>query len=100
MGGGSPGDTAPLIEQVRTVWRDAGRDGERGIAALAYFSFGDDATDDSLAYLRECYAFLGDWTETIAQGASRSEDAVRGAVGAVEAGGVTELYFDPTTASP
>jgi alkanesulfonate monooxygenase SsuD/methylene tetrahydromethanopterin reductase-like flavin-dependent oxidoreductase (luciferase family) len=99
MGGGSPDDTAPIVEKVRAAWREAGRDGEPRIAALAYFSLGDDATDDSLAYLRDYYAFLGDWTETIAQGALRSEDAVRGAVAAFEAAGVTELYFDPTTAS-
>jgi alkanesulfonate monooxygenase SsuD/methylene tetrahydromethanopterin reductase-like flavin-dependent oxidoreductase (luciferase family) len=99
MGGGRPDDAREMAERVRAAWREAGRDGEPRIAALAYFSLGDDATDDSLAYLRDYYAFAGDWTETIAQGALRSEDAIRGAVQAFEAAGVTELYLDPTTAS-
>ncbi len=99
MGGGRPDDAKQMVEKVRAAWREAGRDGEPRIAVLAYFSLGDDATDDSLAYLRDYYGFLGDFTETVAQGALRSEDAVRGAVKAFEAVGVTELYFDPTTAS-
>jgi alkanesulfonate monooxygenase SsuD/methylene tetrahydromethanopterin reductase-like flavin-dependent oxidoreductase (luciferase family) len=99
FGGGTPDQAAPMVEKVRAAWRDAGREGEPRISALAYFSLGADAEDDSRAYLRDYYGFLGDWAETIAQGALRSEDAVRGAVQAFADAGVTELYFDPTTAS-
>ena len=41
-------------------------------------------------------AFLGPYAGMIADGALRSPDAIRGAVKAFEAAGVTELYLDPT----
>ena len=69
------------------------------MAALAYFSLGDDAEQDSRTYLREYDAFLGPYADRIADGALRSEDVIRGAVEAFEDAGITELTFDPTTTS-
>ena len=99
MGGGPPEMAAGFVPKVRAAWQEAGRDGEPRIAALAYFSLGDDAEEESRAYLRDYYGFLGDWTDQIVNGALRSEKAVRGAVSAFEDAGVTELTFDPTTTS-
>ncbi|NUR07399.1 MAG: LLM class flavin-dependent oxidoreductase [Nocardioidaceae bacterium] len=99
MGGGSPDMAAGMVPKVEAAWRDAGREGAPRIAALAYFSLGADQEEQSRAYLRHYYGFLGDWVETIVNGALRTEDAVRGAVKAFEDAGVTELTFDPTTAS-
>ena len=50
---------ADVVPKVSRAWRDAGREGEPRLAALAYFSLGDDAAGVSRAYLQECYAFLG-----------------------------------------
>jgi alkanesulfonate monooxygenase SsuD/methylene tetrahydromethanopterin reductase-like flavin-dependent oxidoreductase (luciferase family) len=99
MGGGTPEMGAPMVEKVRNAWREAGRDGEPRLAVLAYFSLGDDATEDSRAYLMHYYGFLGEYAETIADGALRSESAVADAVRAFGDVGFTELYFDPTTYS-
>jgi alkanesulfonate monooxygenase SsuD/methylene tetrahydromethanopterin reductase-like flavin-dependent oxidoreductase (luciferase family) len=99
VGGAGPEQAAPLIERTQTAWREAGRDGEPRLAALAYFSLGDDAEDDSRGYLRDYYGFLGDYVDMIAEGALRSQAAIRSAVRGFEDVGVTELYFDPTTAS-
>ena len=99
MGGGPPEMAAGLVPKVGTAWREAGRAGEPRLAALAYFSLGDDAEQDSRTYLREYYAFLGPYSDRIADGALRSEDAIRGAVEAFEDAGITELTFDPTTTS-
>ena len=99
MGGGPPEMAAGLVPKVGTAWREAGRAGEPRLAALAYFSLGDDAEQDSRTYLREYYAFLGPYADRIADGALRSEDAIRGAVEAFEDAGITELTFDPTTTS-
>jgi hypothetical protein len=88
----------PFVERVRAAWKEAGRQGEPRFAALTYFSLGDDATADSEAYLRDYYGFLGEYAEQIAAGALRTEAAVRDAVSAYEAIGITELYFDPTVA--
>lgn len=99
IGGSGPDQAAVLIKRVDAAWREAGRVEEPRFAALAYFSVGADADEDSRRYLRDYYGFLGDYADMIAEGALRSEAAIRGAVRAFEDAGVTELYFDPTTAS-
>lgn len=98
MGGGMPDQAGEFAARVRQAWHDGGREGEPRIAALAYYSLGDDAEQDSRAYLNDYYAFLGPYASMIADGALRSPDAIRGAVKAFEAAGVTELYLDPTVA--
>jgi hypothetical protein len=88
-----------MVPRIRQAWREAGRDGEPRLAALAYFSLGEDQTEASRRYLRDYYGFVGEWADRVVEGALRSEDAVRGAVAAFEDAGITELTFDPTTTS-
>jgi alkanesulfonate monooxygenase SsuD/methylene tetrahydromethanopterin reductase-like flavin-dependent oxidoreductase (luciferase family) len=96
--GGAPAEyAAPFAERVRTTWRDAGRAGEPRLAALNYFSLGDD--DSSRRYLHHYYRWLGDFAEQIAEGALRTPRAIRDSVKAFEDNGFTELYLDPTVAS-
>jgi len=97
-GGARPEQVAPFYQRVRTAWADAGRTGEPRLAALAYFSLGDDAEAASRAYLSHYYAFTGDFAKVIADGALRTPQAIRAAVAAFEDAGCTELYFDPTAA--
>jgi alkanesulfonate monooxygenase SsuD/methylene tetrahydromethanopterin reductase-like flavin-dependent oxidoreductase (luciferase family) len=99
MGGGDASTAAPMVEQVRAAWKEAGRGGEPRLAALSYYSLGDDAESASRDYLRDYYNFLGDYAEQIADGAIRSESGIREAVRAFEGIGVSELYFVPTTTS-
>lgn len=99
VGGGGPEMAAPTAEKVRTAWREAGREGEPRLAALVYFSLGDEVEQDSRAYLLDYYAFLGDWAEGIAGGALRTPEAVRDTIRAFDDLGFTELYLDPTVAS-
>jgi alkanesulfonate monooxygenase SsuD/methylene tetrahydromethanopterin reductase-like flavin-dependent oxidoreductase (luciferase family) len=100
MGGGTADRAAPMVERVRSAWAQAARAGEPRLAALTYFSLGDDAASASRAYLLDYYGLLGEHAERIAEGALRSASAIRAAVERFEDAGVTELYFDPTTASP
>lgn len=97
-GGGTAEQARPVVERVRAAWRDAGRQGEPRLAALVYFSLGEDVAADSRAYLRHYYRFLGEYAEMIAEGAVRTDAAIRDTVTAFEEIGVTELYFDPTVA--
>jgi alkanesulfonate monooxygenase SsuD/methylene tetrahydromethanopterin reductase-like flavin-dependent oxidoreductase (luciferase family) len=99
IGGAAPEQAAPLVERVRGAWRESAREDAPRIAALAYFSVGSDAEEDSRRYLRDYYNFLGDYANMIADGALRSESAIRDAMRAFSDIGVTELYFDPTKAS-
>jgi alkanesulfonate monooxygenase SsuD/methylene tetrahydromethanopterin reductase-like flavin-dependent oxidoreductase (luciferase family) len=99
VGGAGAEQAAQLAVRTREAWQAAGRDGEPRLAALSYFSLGDDAESDSRAYLLDYYGFLGDYASMIANGALRSEAAIRETVRAFEDAGITELYLDPTTAS-
>jgi len=98
-GGAGPEMAGGFVAKVREAWRQAGREGEPRLAALTYFSLGTETEPDSRGYLRHYYANLGEWAERIADGALRSEEAIRGAVKAFEDAGISELYFDPTVAS-
>jgi alkanesulfonate monooxygenase SsuD/methylene tetrahydromethanopterin reductase-like flavin-dependent oxidoreductase (luciferase family) len=99
VGGAPPEMAASFAERVRAAWAAAGRAGEPRLAALAYYSLGEDAENDSRGYLGDYYGFLGEYAERIADGALRTEAAIRDAARAFEDIGFTELYFDPTTAS-
>jgi alkanesulfonate monooxygenase SsuD/methylene tetrahydromethanopterin reductase-like flavin-dependent oxidoreductase (luciferase family) len=99
-GGASPDQVAPFVDRVRRAWAESGRPGQPRIAALAYFSLGDDVVDESRGYLRDYYAFTGPYAEQIADGALRTPAAIRDAVNAFRDIGCTELYLDATVARP
>jgi alkanesulfonate monooxygenase SsuD/methylene tetrahydromethanopterin reductase-like flavin-dependent oxidoreductase (luciferase family) len=93
-GGSGADQVGPFAERVRRAWKEAGRPGRPRIVALSYFSFG--RAEDSKAYLRDYYAFLGQWADGMAEGIPRGADAVREAVKRFEDAGVDELLLDPT----
>ncbi|MPZ22943.1 MAG: TIGR03619 family F420-dependent LLM class oxidoreductase [Dehalococcoidia bacterium] len=93
--GGLPPDAVKkMAEQVKTAFK--GR--QPRIVALVYYGLGDSNLEASLGYLRDYYAFTGDFAETIAQNALRSAEAIKGALSAYEEAGVTDLILDPTVA--
>lgn len=96
IGGVAPAMAAPMIEQFRAGWNQAGGEGEPRIVALGYFSLGEDTEQESAANLRHYYEFLGEWVDMIAMGAPRSPEAVRETAKAFEDLGVDEFIFDPT----
>jgi alkanesulfonate monooxygenase SsuD/methylene tetrahydromethanopterin reductase-like flavin-dependent oxidoreductase (luciferase family) len=100
VAGVGPDQAGPLMQRVRTAWQEAGRSGEPRLAALAYFSLGDDVAEASRGYLRDYYGFTGPYAEQIAEGALRTPEAIRGAMSAFADVGCTELYLDATVASP
>ncbi|HEX6235236.1 MAG TPA: LLM class flavin-dependent oxidoreductase [Jiangellaceae bacterium] len=99
-GGGGPEIAGEFAVRVRTAWAEEGRGGEPRIAALTYFSLGDDVTDESRGYLLDYYGFLGTWAERMAESALRTPEAIRAAVSAYTDAGCTELYLVSTTSSP
>lgn len=99
--GGMPPDTvAEFAEQVRSAWRDAGRDGQPTITALAYFSLGD-TEQESRRNLLDYYEPMGsDVAQMIADNAMRSPDAIRGMIDAFADAGVDEFICDPSVPDP
>jgi alkanesulfonate monooxygenase SsuD/methylene tetrahydromethanopterin reductase-like flavin-dependent oxidoreductase (luciferase family) len=95
-GGSAPEQVGPFAARVREAWKDAGREGEPRIVALSYFSIQDERAEESKANLRDYYAFLGEWVDTIVEGTPRGADALRDTVKRFEDAGVDELILDPT----
>jgi alkanesulfonate monooxygenase SsuD/methylene tetrahydromethanopterin reductase-like flavin-dependent oxidoreductase (luciferase family) len=95
-GGAPPEHVGPFVERVKAAWADAGRSGSPRIAALTYFSVGNE--DESRKNLLDYYAFTGDYAEIIASAAPRTPESIRERKRAFEEVGVDELIFDPTVA--
>jgi alkanesulfonate monooxygenase SsuD/methylene tetrahydromethanopterin reductase-like flavin-dependent oxidoreductase (luciferase family) len=88
-----------VIRRVREAWREAGRDGTPRIAALMYFSVGEDVRAVSRQNLAGYYGFFGpERATTIAQEAARDPDAIRAVVQLYADSGFTDLTFIPTVA--
>jgi alkanesulfonate monooxygenase SsuD/methylene tetrahydromethanopterin reductase-like flavin-dependent oxidoreductase (luciferase family) len=99
VGGLPPDMAAPLVDKARAAWRDAGRQGEPRLVALAYFSLGD-TEERSRAYLLDYYRPMGDMAQMVADGALRSPEAITGAIDAFRELGFDELVLDPTVPEP
>ncbi len=96
-GGGGAGMFAGMADRVRRAWTDAGRDGAPRLAALGYYALGPDADSLASAYLRDYYAFLGDYADQIAAGALKTETAVRDTIGQFADAGCDELILFPSS---
>jgi alkanesulfonate monooxygenase SsuD/methylene tetrahydromethanopterin reductase-like flavin-dependent oxidoreductase (luciferase family) len=94
-GGGGPRWAAGTFDQVRTAWREAGRQGEPELKALQYFALGPDV-QSGRDYLVDYY---GEFAERIWPSVPLDVDGVREAAQAFEEIGTTELLFSPTIAS-
>jgi len=96
--GGGPARAEPMVGRIRTAWKEAGRRGEPRLTGLAYFSADDGLTGASDDYLRSYYAFAGDHANTIAEGAVRTPERIRGIADEFAGIGMNELVFAPTVA--
>ena len=96
IAGGMPASyAAGFFDQARAAWKDAGREGEPHLAAIAYFSLGD--PDKGRVNLRDYYAVAGDYAEQVAAGMNDSADAVRAAIASFAEIGTDEFILVPAT---
>jgi alkanesulfonate monooxygenase SsuD/methylene tetrahydromethanopterin reductase-like flavin-dependent oxidoreductase (luciferase family) len=101
MGGGTPEMLREGREKTLAAWREAGRDGEPRIAALAYFALGDDAREQADRYLRHYYAILGEeGADQIAASAATDEQTVKRYIEGFDEAGCDELIFFPCSPDP
>jgi len=99
IGGAPPEQATGMVKGFREAYAELGGQGKPQIVALQYFSLGDEHTEGSLRNLRSYYAWLGDWTEGVAQGAARSVGELRARQAAYADMGVDEFIWDPSVAS-
>ncbi|PRY31674.1 LLM class flavin-dependent oxidoreductase [Umezawaea tangerina] len=90
---------AQSFDGARAAWREAGREGEPRLVAIAYFALGD--TEQGRRNVGDYYANLGEeMAGGIAAGLHGTADAVREAVRAFDGIGADELIFNPGTDDP
>ena len=95
MGGGGPEAFAAGADRARQAWREAGRNGQPQLAALAYVSLGDEAVGHAQRYLGDYYSFAGDYAGQIAAGALTSPQKVADAIAGFTEVGCDELILFP-----
>jgi alkanesulfonate monooxygenase SsuD/methylene tetrahydromethanopterin reductase-like flavin-dependent oxidoreductase (luciferase family) len=97
--GSGPDQAREGVEKARAAWREAGREGEPHIMALAYFSLGERAEENVRENLMDYYAWLGeDVAGMIAGGAAKDAEAVAQYVSTYADLGCDELVFCPSAA--
>ncbi|WP_037303874.1 LLM class flavin-dependent oxidoreductase [Amycolatopsis orientalis] len=97
VGGSMPPEmVSGAFEQARAAWREAGREGEPRLVAIAYFALGE--PDTGRAKVRDYYGNMGaEPADFIASGVRTTPEAVRDAVKAFGDIGADELIFNPAT---
>jgi len=100
MGGGAPDQFGEGAAKTRTAWEAAGREGAPRTMALGYFALGDRAEQAADGYLRDYYAFLGDYAGMIAGSAAKDADTVKQYVQGFSDAGCDELVLFPCDPDP
>lgn len=100
-GGAPPDQYREMVEQFKSAWSQAGREGQPRTMALAYFSLGERAAEDANEYLTHYYAFLGEETAGyIASSAVQDAETVQQYLSAFEQAGCGELILFPSSSDP
>jgi hypothetical protein len=89
---------APIAEKVRRSWSESGREGEPRLVTLSYFALGPKADEGAARYLKDYYAYLGEWVDAIVQSAPKTPEALGDVAERFRQIGVDELILDPTIA--
>ena len=100
MGGGTPEMLSDGREKLLAAWSEAGRQGQPRVMALAYFSLGEDAEAAANSYLKDYYAWLGEYADQIAGGAAKDADTIKGYQQGFAEAGCDELIWFPSSSDP
>ena len=93
---GTPESVGAANEIAQAAWKEAGRSGNLRLVGAAYFALGTDPQGQGADYVRDYYAFAGDFAEMMVQGIIRTPEAIKGAIEAFAAIGMDELIMWPT----
>ena len=100
MGGGAPEQFSAGAAKARAAWEAAGRAGAPRLMSLGYFALGDRAEQAANDYLRDYYAFIGEYAGMIADSAAKDAATVKQYVQAFSAAGCDELVLFPCDPDP
>jgi alkanesulfonate monooxygenase SsuD/methylene tetrahydromethanopterin reductase-like flavin-dependent oxidoreductase (luciferase family) len=100
MGGGAPDQFRDGAAKARQAWEAAGREGAPRLMSLAYFALGDRAQQAADTYLRDYYAFVGEYAGMIADSAAKDAATVKAYVQSFSDAGCDELIMFPCDPDP
>ena len=100
MGGGTPEAFAEGRRKLDEAWEKNGREGRARGCALAYFALGDSGASDADTYLKDYYAWLGEYADGIAQSAAKEPETVKAYIQAFADAGCDELILFPSSSDP
>jgi alkanesulfonate monooxygenase SsuD/methylene tetrahydromethanopterin reductase-like flavin-dependent oxidoreductase (luciferase family) len=100
MGGGPAERFSAGAAKAREAWQAAGREGTPRTMSLAYFALGDRAQEAADTYLRDYYAFAGEYAGVVADGAAKDPEAIRERIAGFAAAGCDELVLFPCDPDP
>jgi alkanesulfonate monooxygenase SsuD/methylene tetrahydromethanopterin reductase-like flavin-dependent oxidoreductase (luciferase family) len=95
-GGGPPKVFARYVDKARAAWNTSGRPGRPEIWGQGYFALTDKGA--GIEYLRDYYAYLGPFSEKIAESVLSTPQAVVQYIRAYEDAGCDELVLLPAVA--
>ena len=95
-GDAPPDAVLPFAQRVREAWKEARREGEPYIYAVAYFGLGEQHLEASKHSILSYYAYIGGGEVGFAESIPRTTDAIRSYQHAYEEAGVDEFIWDPT----
>jgi alkanesulfonate monooxygenase SsuD/methylene tetrahydromethanopterin reductase-like flavin-dependent oxidoreductase (luciferase family) len=99
-GGGGPDRFMEGAAKAREAWQAAGREGAPRLMSLAYFALGERAEEAADSYLRDYYAFAGEYAGMIADSAAKDAATVKAYVQGFADAGCDELILFPCDPDP
>lgn len=100
FGGGTPDQFAEGLNNLRDVWREAGRTEEPRTMVLFYFSLGEDPVGEAERSLGDYYSFLGEYAQQVVNSSAKDADTIKGYLAAFEQAGADEAICFPASADP
>jgi alkanesulfonate monooxygenase SsuD/methylene tetrahydromethanopterin reductase-like flavin-dependent oxidoreductase (luciferase family) len=100
MGGGTPEQFREGAAKTRAAWQAAGREGEPRLMALGYYALGNNAEQAANNYLRDYYAFIGEYAGMIADSAAKDVATVNAYIQGFTDAGCDELLLFPCDPDP
>jgi alkanesulfonate monooxygenase SsuD/methylene tetrahydromethanopterin reductase-like flavin-dependent oxidoreductase (luciferase family) len=96
---GAPTMVAPIVEEIRKAWAEAGRDGNPVLVSASYFTLGegDEAERNILDYYGNFYPALG---EAAAAAMPRTPERIRQVADVYKDAGFDEFLFSAAASNP
>lgn len=98
--GGPPHKYPELVNKVKELWTEEGREGAPRMGANCYVALGPGGKEAATHHMLTFYSYMGQMAEHLAKGAITDESVLRDVVDGYSANGCDELLLLSVTADP